>query len=245
MSAANVTVESQQPSASEQNNDAASSSYANVVLNLKSPHEDKNDNNKENIGKDVNQTKPTVDSYANNNNVQPAAAAANAIVVVAPKISSANDEQQPQHQQLPSSDHENEDDLTFIPVVSHSRKEKKIARKERTYKDKAGPSASNASKLRNRPDRSENNNSDKKEHRRSKDRKGDANNKDAAAAAAVSVEQQTSNGEAGQKSGIDEENESNPVKFVEAPIPKVNAWKVLFSLHFFSSLNMIWHIFSK
>lgn len=198
---ANVSMESgsssqQQPASLTK--DDSTSSYATVVLSLKSQPRDqeKNDNNKENIGKDVN----NIDASNKQNDV---------LATVQPN------QQQPQPSTTSSDDVEQgsfEDDDLFTPVVSHSRKERRNVRKDKPK----SRLLSGSSKPR---DRGRTAKSEKRDNKK-EGKERPENAKDSAA----KIETQTEN--ATPKSGNEEEAEAEPVKFVEAPIPKVNAWKV-------------------
>lgn len=206
MSSANVTAES--PSA-QQNSDSASSSYANVVLNLKTPREDKNDNNKENIEKDVNLNKHPSNAQAISD--VPPADKRNPIVedtasttTTSTTVNSTSSTQIDQQELI-----DNDDDESFIPVVSHSRKERKVVRKEK-------PSRDRAVKQQRRLDSTETR--EKRDSKRSKDRPD--------AAAKELAKTDTPLDSTSPKIGNEDEAENVPVKFVEAPIPATNAWKV-------------------
>lgn len=204
MSSANVTVES--PSA-QQNSDSASSSYANVVLNLKTPREDKNDNNKENIEKDVNLNKhqsntPAISDVPPVDKRTPTEDLASTTTTV----NSTSTTQIDQQELI-----DNDDDESFIPVVSHSRKERKVIRKEKPSRDRAV-----TLKQQRRLDSTEAR--EKRDSKRSKDRPD--------AAAKELAKTDTPLDSTSPKMGNEDEAENVPVKFVEAPIPATNAWKV-------------------
>lgn len=268
---ANMTVDSSSSTSDDnQNIDSVSSSYANVVLNLKTaPREDKNDNNKENIEKDGNQIN-NQGKVLTSDSVQPTSSPIAGEPIMQCKFLDNNNgnnkntitEQQQQQVELspnkePVPNQDTEDDLSFIPVVSHhNRKERKFARRDRPTREKAsgngngggggssaappsGTGTSTSRPRRNRADRSAN-----RGERKGRRSKGDAasgrdpvganTNKDKDAKL---VEQQPGDKDsaAATKSGNEEDVvESAPVKFVEAPIPKVNAWKVgFFSIRFY------------
>lgn len=204
MSSANVTVES--PSV-QQNSDSASSSYANVVLNLKTPREDKNDNNKENIEKDVNLNKHQTNAQAISD--LPPADKRNPTDDTASNTTTVNSTLTTQIDQQELID--NDDDESFIPVVSHSRKERKVVRKEKPSRDRAV-----TLKQQRRLDSTETR--EKRDSKRSKDRP------DAAAKELAKTDTPLEN--TSPKIGNEDEAENVPVKFVEAPIPATNAWKV-------------------
>lgn len=198
---ANVSVESgsssqQQPAPLTK--DDTTSSYATVVLSLKSQPRDqeKNDNNKENIGKDVN----NIDASNKQNDV---------LAAVQPN------QQQPQPSTTSSDDVEQgnfDDDDLFTPVVSNSRKERRNVRKDKPKSRQL----SGSGKPRDRGRTAKSEKRDNKKDGRERAESG----KDVA----TKIETQTEN--ATPKSGNEEEADAEPVKFVEAPIPKVNAWKV-------------------
>lgn len=200
---ANVSTESGSSSQQQQpaslTKDDTTSSYATVVLSLKSQPRDqeKNDNNKENIGKDVN----NIDASNKQNDVLAAV---------------PTNQQQPQPSTASSDDVEQgsfDDDDLFTPVVSNSRKERRNVRKDKPKTRQLGGS----SKPRDRGRTA------KSENREKRDSKKDGraeNGKDVATKTETQAENAT------PKSGNEEEGDTEPVKFVEAPIPKVNAWKV-------------------
>lgn len=207
---ANVSMDSGSSSQQQQQQptsltkDDTTSSYATVVLSLKSQPRDqeKNDNNKENIGKDVN----NIDASNKQNDV---------LATVQP-----NQQQQPQPQPSTTSSEDveqgscNEDDL-FTPVVSHSRKERRNGRKDKPKTRQL----SGSSKPRDRGRTAKSENREKRDNKKD-GRERAENGKELA----TKTETQTEN--ATPKSGNEEEADTEPVKFVEAPIPKVNAWKV-------------------
>lgn len=200
---ANVSVESGSSSQQQQpaslTKDDTTSSYATVVLSLKSQPRDqeKNDNNKENIGKDVN----NIDASNKQNDV---------LAAVQPN------QQQPQQPSTTSSDDVEQgnfdDDDLFTPVVSNSRKERRNVRKDKPKSRQL----SGSGKPRDRGRTAKSEKRDNKKDGRERAESG----KDVA----TKTETQTEN--ATPKSGNEEEADAEPVKFVEAPIPKVNAWKV-------------------
>lgn len=219
----NVSMEScsssqQQPASLTK--DDATSSYATVVLSLKSQPRDqeKNDNNKENIGKDVN----NIDATVKQNDV---------LTSVTP-----NQQQQTQQPSTTSSDDVEQgnfdDDDLFTPVVSNSRKERRNGRKDKPKTRQA--SGSNKPRDRGRAAKTESR--EKRDNKNSKDRRERAESgKDVA----TKIENQMEN--TTPKSGNEEEADTEPVKFVEAPIPKVNAWKVsnyYFFIRFFVIIRL-------
>lgn len=200
---ANVSMETgstSQPAPTSLTKDDATSSYATVVLSLKSQprDQDKNDNNKENIGKDDN----NIDASTKQNEVLAT-------------VQSTNQQQQQPSTTSSSDDVEegNDDDL-FTPVVSHSRKERRNGRKD---KPKIRPVTGVPSKAR---DRGRATNKDGRSKRDNKKDGRDRDGKDAATKTESETENTT------PKSSNEDETDAEPVKFVEAPIPKVNAWKV-------------------
>lgn len=209
---ANVSMESGSSSQQQQQQqqpvsltkDDTTSSYATVVLSLKSQPRDqeKNDNNKENIGKDVN----NIDASNKQNDV---------LATVQP-----NQQQQPQPQPSTTSSDDvaqgsfNDDEL-FTPVVSNNRKERRNGRKDKPKTRQL----SGSSKPRDRGRTSKSENREKRDNRKD-GRDRTENGKDTATKTETQLETTT------PKSGNEEEADAEPVKFVEAPIPKVNAWKV-------------------
>lgn len=242
---ANMTVDSSSSSDDNQNNDSASSSYANVVLNLKTPREDKNDNNKENIEKDGNQINNPAKILTDS--VQSPSTITTEPIICSKIDDNGNNTITEQKVELPLNQEqvipETEDDLSFIPVVSHhNRKERKLARRDPPSREKAngssaavtGTSASRPRRV--RADRSANRG--EKKGRRSKDQRiGDTSGRERDPVVVLNnikdaklVEQPSEKDSTATttKSANEEDVESAPVKFVEAPIPKVNAWKVSF-----------------
>lgn len=196
--------------------DDTTSSYATVVLSLKSQPRDqqKNDNNKENIGKDVNH----IDESNKQNDV----------------LATVQPNQLPPHPSSNSSDDADQGNLDdgelFTPVVSNSRKERRNGRKDKPKTRQL--SGSNKPRDRGRTPKSEKAKKDGKERA--------DNGKDVATKVEIQMDNAT------PKSGNEEEADAEPVKFVEAPIPKVNAWKVsrtIFYLFSFSSFRF--HSFDK
>lgn len=194
-----------------------SSSYANIVLNLKG--ERITENNKENIH-DMNQSlksaeisKETVDVTVA---AEPATVTTTTINPPVPKnvpdkIKIISDKNKNENQEAELS--EVEDDSSFTPVVSHSRREKKDKRKDKVKGNKG-------------PGRESRRSRDRKE-KREKKQPNDVQSENATATKSSSDENQ-------------EETEDGPKVFVEAPIPKVNAWKVsLLILNFHITLLFI------
>lgn len=140
---------------------------------------------------------------------------------------------------------DNEDDSTFTPVVSHNRKDRNQRRNNNnnnngTRRDRGGNSVGGAEGAASRqgskrPNRGENERGDRKEIRRSRGKRADkdknanadqSGGSDVVNAAAKTVSN-NSNGEEPTDDPITaNDNGAGSTKFVEAPLPKVNAWKV-------------------
>lgn len=188
-----------------QSSNPSSSSYANIVLSLKG--ERVTENNKENIH-DMNQSlksaetsKETVDVAVT---AAPTTITTTTINPQVPKtvknISDKNKNENQDETELS----EVEDDSSFTPVVSHSRREKKDKRKDKVRGNKGAG----------------------REARRSRERKEKREKKQSS-----DVQLENSTVTKGSSDENQEETEDGPKVFVEAPIPKVNAWKVsLFNL---------------
>lgn len=203
-----------------QSSNPSSSSYANIVLNLKG--ERITENNKENIH-DMNQSlkssetssKETVDVSVTagptppttTTTITPTTTTINSQLPkkVAEKVKNISDKNKNENEEAVELS-EVEDDSSFTPVVSHSRREKKDKRKDKVRGNK-GPG---------------------RESRRSRERKEKREKKQ-------SSDVQLENPTVAKGSGDEnqEESEDGPKVFVEAPIPKVNAWKVSLSSFLF------------
>lgn len=199
---------------------STSSSYATVVLSLKSQQQprdpQKNDNNKENIGKDVN----NIDASNKQNEV----------------LATVQPNQQPPSNQQPSvtsSDEQgNDDDDLFTPVVSHSRKERRNVRKDKQLKGR--PLGGLSSKTRERGRVS------KADSREKRDSKKDGRERTEVIGKELATKTESETENTTPKSGNEEDADAEPVKFVEAPIPKVNAWKVSTTFFVVVAVLSIW-----
>lgn len=191
-----------------QSSNPSSSSYANIVLNLKG--ERVTENNKENIH-DMNQSLKSAETSKETVDVSVAAGPATVTTTtinppapknVPEKVKNISDKNKNENQEAELS--EVEDDSSFTPVISHSRREKKDKRKEKV-KGSKGPG---------------------REARRSRERKEKREKKQPTEENAPATK--------GSSDENQEETEDGPKVFVEAPIPKVNAWKVsllIFNFH--------------
>lgn len=229
------------------NNNSSSSSYANVLLNIKEQNlkqqQQQNDNNKENIRTEkapaVAAPVATTAAEAGPSKTAPDKEAVKepATAAVAAAATPAEDI---------------EDDGSFVPVVSHSKRDRRSRQKAAAAAEKAQPPA--ASKPSRRSGKGgppkdvaaaggpEGPAAPKKESggkRKSGERKrgrggGAAAAGPAAGAAAdkeanVAAAEKDSQGETSTSAKVSSEDGSDkeaPKKFVEAPLPKVNAWKV-------------------
>lgn len=198
-----------------QSSNPSSSSYANIVLNLKG--ERITENNKENIH-DMNQSLKSAETSRETVDVAVTAAPATITTTtinpqvpknVSEKIKNISDKKKDENQEAELS--EVEDDSSFTPVVSHSRREKKDKRKDKVRGKGAG-----------------------REARRSRERKEKREKKQSS-----DVQLENSAVTKGSSDENQEETEDGPKVFVEAPIPKVNAWKVSFYLNFHITLLLI------
>lgn len=188
-----------------QSSNPSSSSYANIVLSLKS--ERLTENNKENIH-DMNQTLKSAETSKETVDVAVTAAPTTITTTINPqvpkniseKIKNISDKTKNENQETELS--EVEDDSSFTPVVSHSRREKKDKRKDKVRGNKGAG----------------------REARRSRERKEKREKKQSS-----DVQLENSAVTKGSSDENQEETEDGPKVFVEAPIPKVNAWKVSFS----------------
>lgn len=189
-----------------QSSNPSSSSYANIVLNLKG--ERITENNKENIH-DMNQSLKSAETSKETVDVAVTAAPTTTITTtainpqvpknVSEKIKNISDKKKNENQEVELS--EVEDDSSFTPVVSHSRREKKDKRKDKVRGNKGAG----------------------REARRSRERKEKREKKQSSD---VQLEKDAVTKGSGDEN--QEETEDGPKVFVEAPIPKVNAWKVSF-----------------
>lgn len=210
----------------------SSSSYANVVLSLKPTHQGIiNENNKENI-EDVNQSKITSTAPVTNREV--------------------NQKEQPTTQQIKDQKiekavSEDEDDSNFTPVVSHNRKERN-SRVKRRVRDR--PQGGRAGGGVNRED----GNSIPASRSggraaagpvsKEKDSKKRSRNKSAENANHATGDQQSSKSSSHSQGEDDEDGQDEGAsKFVDAPIPTENAWKVslilTIKLFFYNSIYCV------
>lgn len=199
-----------------QSSNPSSSSYANIVLNLKG--ERITENNKENIH-DMNQSLKSAAETSSKETVDVAITAAPTTITtttinpqvppknVSEKIKNISDKKKDENQEEAAELSEVEDDSSFTPVVSHSRREKKDKRKDKVRGNKGAG----------------------REARRSRERKEKREKKQSS-----DVQLENSTVTKGSSDENQEETEDGPKVFVEAPIPKVNAWKVSFSFFYFN-----------
>ncbi|XP_039441431.1 la-related protein 1 [Culex pipiens pallens] len=230
------------------NNNSSSSSYANVLLNIKEQNlkqqQQQNDNNKENIRTEktpaVAASVATTAAEAGPSKTAPdkEAVKETATAAVAAAATPAEDI---------------EDDGSFVPVVSHSKRDRRSRQKAAAAAEKAQPPAASKPSRRSvkgGPPKDvaaaggpEGPAAPKKESggkRKSGERKrgrggGAAAAGPAAGAAAdkeanvAAAEKDSQGGETSTSAKVSSEDGSDkeaPKKFVEAPLPKVNAWKV-------------------
>lgn len=235
------------------NNNSSSSSYANVLLNIKEQNlkqQQQNDNNKENIRAEK---APAVAMP-----VASAAAEAGPSKTAPDKEAVVKESAPATPAPAPADDPE--DDGSFVPVVSHSKRDRRSRQKAAAAADKApapkpsrrygkggGPPKDVASAAGGGQEGSAA--APKKDpagKRKSGERKRGRGGGGAAAAAAagssaagpggadkeasvVATEKDSAGGETSSSAKVSSEDGSDkevPKKFVEAPLPKVNAWKV-------------------
>lgn len=184
------------------------SSYANVVVHPqasdmpKKPTKDEiiNDNNKENISVKSSPTSPATKSDP----------------VESPAANVKSDEN-PSSQNNHNEPDEIVDDSEFTPVVGDKKKDRKSRQKKHDRKSGDGPKHSKSSQDRSDKERER----PEKPRRSRKERKA---SKDAALVAdSTTKDKERTDGE---NTADSSDGQTDKVKFVEAPLPKVNAWKV-------------------
>lgn len=259
--ASNTVPETNTPSTDEPikqttNTVASSSSYANVVLNLKPagatgspppspPQDDSSDSNKENIEKENKNNQSDVPPIAIKSTDHPTTE------TVTDGKPVARSEETATKSDLTGGDPD--DDGSFTQVVSHNRKEKN--RRDRNTKAKTGLSSrqnrSGGSGLGG--GRSGQILRERRDAKRTKDKESRESKSNESTAAAITQQSEkpqqqnsgdpsaSSDGTSKANSEDDAQETSVPVKFVAAPIPKVNAWKV--SLVILSLLKIFLIIF--
>lgn len=149
---------------------------------------------------------------------------------------------------------EDDDDSEFTPVVSHNRKDRNQRKNNANNKERAGNGGEASSggrqagsKRAPRAERERKEGKDGKEGRRPRGKRTDKDknaNVEQSAGADAAIAKTASNSSNGEDSADDPTtaNENNasaaqPAKFVEAPLPKVNAWKVCIQ-HFRYSISI-------
>lgn len=230
---ANVTATSTS-SSTQQQPQSKSSSYAKIVAVDK-------DGQPTGIT-DTSNTKPkaTVESVQLKNRKP------NADAVVDP-ANDSNKKDQKTRENIDGNEIDNEDDSTFTPVVSHNRKDRNqrrnnnnnnSARRDRgSNKGTGSGEGTSARQGSKRPPRSENERGDRKEGRRSRGKRTDKDknaNADQSGSAEVTntIPKAAGNNSNGEEA-TDDLTIANEIaaalaanKFIEAPLPKINAWKV-------------------
>lgn len=196
----------------------STSSYATVVL------KDNKDNNKENInktGKNEHLDQPQTTTHQIKDQSQ-----SSSTVLGTNRTAEQSDEN------VSNGPMDVEDDSTFTPVVSHHRKDRKSRRKDQIRDNGNGKNGNGG----NGNGRNGNKSGDKKESKRSKERQREKDNTKPADTQQTADQQNTS--KASTSSG-DEKSDAAPKKFVEAPLPKVNAWKVNIYLNYFCYILLL------
>lgn len=159
------------------------------------------------------------------------------VPVVAEKKRSASSTNEPNDPTDNSS--EVDDNGDFVPVLSHSRKERKIRRKEKQQQTSAGPKSGRKGATGSSGEGtpvSTGEQSKKSSRRQRGDRKTPRKEKEPL------VNGKDSNTDNGNESSGNasetktDEQTDKPVKYVAAPPPKVNAWKVSVSITIFLSV---------
>lgn len=192
----------------------SSSSYANVVLSLKPTQQGINENNKENIG-EINQSKaaptPPVAVAREINQQEPAP--------TVPQNKEHKTEKTPT---------EDEDDSNFTPVVAHSRKERNSRVKRRARDRPQGGRGAVGGANRDDAHPQSRSSVGGAALAKEKDAKKRNRNKSTENASHGSGDQQSTKSSIHSQGEEDEDgqDESSATKFVDAPIPKENAWKV-------------------
>lgn len=179
---------------------------------------------------------------------------ATAVAVV--NDSNQNEKKSPESNENRANDAEDEDDSTFTPVVSHNRKDRNVRRNNNnnnSHKEgrrERGTDGASSRQGTRRPPRTDNERAERKEGRRPRGNRGDKDknaNTDQPANVAEGIPntvvavKPTSGSSNGDESADDPANAGeNATKFVEAPLPKVNAWKVSdFNFLFFYHINLL------
>lgn len=187
---------------------ASNSSYATVVLSIKSTQQgaaNNNDNNKENIADTNQSTTPS--------------AAAGTSREVAPQEPPAVSQPKESKKEPVS---EEEDDSSFTPVVSQHRKDRRVKKRMRDRPQGRGvrnddgaidPASQSGARGNAGPVK------DKESKKRNRNKSAEANS-----AENTAVKSGQSQGE--EEEGGDGEDSPHGSKFVDAPIPKENAWKI-------------------
>lgn len=189
-------------------------SYANVVVTpqlnetKKQPQTDINDNNKENIS--VKSLDENVKSPGNNN------AATSSTATTTPTVNKTEQGENSQNQEPD----EVIDDSEFTPVVSDKKKDRKSRQKRHDRNRNDGINKSSKSSQ-DRSDKEKDHRPEKPKRNR-KERK--ANKEAGPVADQKSKDKEKTDGENTAESSDGQADKQ--VKFVEAPLPKVNAWKV-------------------
>lgn len=210
---------------------AASSSYANVVHKLKPTAQEsiRNDNNKENIGEtnhsDANSVSVVTTATSSSSSSSTGGGGDGGNVeesdvkgeVTTAKSTDADNE---------NDDYEDEDDSSFTPVVSHNRKDRRAKRRMRD-RQSTGPGGGGSGKAINGASRGGVGTTvkDKDKRKTSKDGKRVVRNK--SSEAYREAENTVPNTKTPNNTSDEQESEDGTAKkFVDAPLPKVNAWKV-------------------
>lgn len=179
----------------------SSHSYANVVLNPNDPQIQK-----QQLTKGINENKENISAEKTKN--------------VKTQQEAPKEEQQQQHQQQPQQHQQSEvvDEVGFIPVISSNKKDKKTRQSEQEIRrEQRGAGKSSGKSSQDRPDKPRRNRRERKEQ------------KDKAAAGGAAIVEAKEKDKADDDSSANADSsdgQNDKIKFVEAPLPKVNAWNV-------------------
>lgn len=205
----------------------SSSSYANVVLSLKPTQQGINDNNKENIS-DINKSKIKANSPIINNDVHQSQ----------PVI------QQNKEKSTDPIASEDEDDSHFTPVLSHSRKERNTRIYKRRVRERPQGGRGNGGNSGNRDDGTgtaappATRSGQAKDSKRRNRKKSVDNTTNSTVTTEQQVNKSSSNSQNEDEDDGQDESAQGATKFVDAPIPKENAWKVNIYLFYFTFFHI-------
>ena len=176
----------------------SSHSYANVVLNPNDPQIQK-----QQLTKGINENKENISAEKTKN------------VKTQQEVPKEEQQQQPQAQQHQQP--EIVDEVGFIPVISSNKKDKKTRQNEQEIRREQRGAGKSSGKSSDRPDKPRRNRRERKEQ------------KDKAAAGGATIVEAKEKDKADDDSSANADSsdgQNDKIKFVEAPLPKVNAWNV-------------------